>query len=99
MNYIEVNISTLDQDIKSMEEKMKLIRSDMKAMFDSVTALDSMWDGPANAAFVRQFSIDKNIFDEVCNAVDGVTDSMNNAKDEYRKCESRVSEIVNQIRI
>ena len=42
MNYIEVNISTLDQDIKSMEEKMKLIRSDMKAMFDSVTALDSM---------------------------------------------------------
>ena len=98
-DYIEVNIQTLEQDIKDMEEALKLVESDMTSMFESVNALDTMWDGPANAAFNRQFLADKQPFEALCEAVDGIIDSMDNAKNSYRKCEATVKEEINRIKI
>lgn len=98
-DYIEVNIQTLEQDIKDMEEALKLVESDMTSMFESVNSLDTMWDGPANAAFNRQFLADKQTFEALCEAVDGIIDSMDNAKNSYRKCEATVKEEINRIKI
>jgi WXG100 family type VII secretion target len=98
-DYIEVNIQTLEQDTKDMESAVKQVRGDMDAMFNSVTELDSMWDGPANTAFNQQFNVDKQVFEELCAAIDGIIDSMKNAKDSYRKCEASVSEEIGKINI
>lgn len=98
-DYIEVNIQTLEQDVKDMDEALKLVQSDMTGMFESVRELDTMWDGPANAAFDRQFTADKQTFDTLCEAVAGIIDSMDNAKDSYRKCEANVKEEINRIKI
>lgn len=98
-DYIEVNIQTLEQDVKDMEEALALVRTDMKNMFDSVTELDTMWDGPANTVFKHQFSVDKQTFETLCEAVDGILDSMDKAKDSYRKCEASVKDEINRIRI
>lgn len=96
---IEVNITTLEQDAKSMSEVLKKIQNDMTSMFSLVQELDTMWDGPSNAVFVAQVKNDVTVFDAVCTAVDGVIDSMNNAKDSYRKCETAVGTEIDRIRI
>lgn len=98
-DYIEVNIQTLEQDVKSMQESLKRVQNDMMGMFNAVKELDSMWDGPANEAFVRQFTIDNDVFNSLCDSVNGIIDSMENAKDSYRKCEANVSDEINRIKI
>ncbi len=98
-NYIEVNATSMDNDIREMEAAIRDIRNDMKVMFDSVVALDAMWDGPANETFVRQFMVDREAFGDLCESMDGFVESMKNARDEYRKCEGNVNSIINGIKI
>lgn len=97
-DYIEVNVETLEMDIKIMQDTLKQVREDMKGMFDSVSELDTMWDGPANEAFIHQFGIDHQTFQSLCDSVDGIIDSMENAKDAYRKCEGAVKDEINRIK-
>ena len=98
-DYIAVNIETLEQDIKDLEETLASIRGEMNGMFESVSELDKMWDGPANAVFVQQFLTDKGIFEDLCESVDGIIDSMNNAKTTYRKCEANVKSEIDKIKV
>lgn len=98
-DYIEVDIATLEQDVRELEETLALVRNDMKSMFETVNELDAMWDGPANEAFNRQFTADRNLFEELCDAVDDIIDSMENAKNAYRKCEAAVKEEIDKIKI
>lgn len=98
-DYIEVNISTLEQDVKDMEATVEQIRKDMNDMFESVSELDTMWDGPANQTFNQQFVLDKQIFDEICGAVEGIVASMKNAQESYLHCEAAVSEEIDRITV
>ena len=98
-DYIEVNITALEQDTKELRETLKLVRDDMGAMFDTVQELDTMWDGPANEAFNRQFESDRQTLLELCKAVEDILGSMENAQGEYRKCEAGVREEIEKIRI
>ncbi len=98
-DYIEVNMSTLGQDIQEMESTLRKVTGDMNEMFNAVNELDAMWDGPANRAFVEQFLKDKQMFEEMSEAISGVIDSMQNARQSYKKCEAGVSEEIDRIRV
>lgn len=98
-DYIEVDIASLERDVKELEETLTLIRNDMKFMFDTVKELDAMWDGPANEAFQRQFVNDRNLFEELCSAVEDIIDSMEDAGNAYRKCEVSVKEEIDKMQI
>ena len=98
-DYIEVNITALEQDTRELRETLKLVRDDMGAMFDTVQELDTMWDGPANEAFNRQFESDRQTLLALCKAVEDILGSMENAQGEYRKCEAGVREEIEKIRI
>lgn len=98
-DYIEVNITALEQDTKELRETLKLVRGDMGAMFETVQELDTMWDGPANEAFNRQFELDRQVFEALCQSVEDILGSMENAQSEYRKCEAGVREEIDKIRI
>ncbi len=98
-DYIEVDITTLEQDVRELEETLALVRNDMKSMFETVNELDTMWDGLANEAFNRQFAADRNLFEELCDAVNDIIDSMGNAKNAYRKCEAAVKEEIDKITV
>lgn len=98
-DYIEVNMTALEQDTKELRETLALVKNDMGAMFGTVQELDGMWDGPANEAFNRQFEADRQVLEELCKSVDDILDSMENAQKEYRKCEAGVREEIDKIRI
>lgn len=96
---IEINIGTLAADIGEMQTELKGLRDEMKAAFDAVTELDSMWNGPANDAFNQAFQQDHQAMDEMCKTIDSLIGYMENARDEYRRCEAAVSEEIDSIRI
>lgn len=96
---IEINIGTLANDIEDMQTELKALRDEMKFAFDAVTELDSMWNGPANDAFNQKFQQDHEAMNEMCKTIDSLILFMENARDEYRKCEGAVSDEIDSIRI
>ena len=96
---VEVDISTLKSDVGEMQEKLTLVNNDMIAMFDAVEALDATWDGPASETFRMQFLADKQIFEELSTAVEGILNSIEHAVEQYTKCEAEVSSIIDGIKI
>ncbi len=96
---IEVNMDTLGKDIESLETTVALARKAMQEAFDAIAELDQMWDGSANSAFNQQFLTDREMFESLCQAVDGVTESMTNANALYIKCAGAVEEQVNLIKV
>ncbi|MDD3253296.1 MAG: WXG100 family type VII secretion target [Lachnospiraceae bacterium] len=96
---IEINIGTLGNDITQMETEINALRDGMKKTFESVTELDAMWSGPANDAFNQAFSADHQAMNEMCRILDSLVDYMENARDEYRRCEAAVSTEIDTIRI
>lgn len=96
---ISINTSTLATDIETLQQRLKEIRDDLAKMYNAVHVLDSMWDGPANAAFNIQFNKDREDMTELCNTIQKIIDCMDYAKKEYNSCEVEVSSIINSISI
>lgn len=96
---IEINIGTLVNDITQMQTEIRALRDEMRLAFDSVTELDAMWNGPANDAFNQAFNADHQAMEEMCRILDSLVSYMENARDEYRKCEASVSAEIDAIRI
>ncbi len=99
INEIEMNTSTLAGDIESLESLVTDLESQMKKMFGSITELDRMWDGPANAAFNQQFQIDYQSCEEMCRVLRELIGSLKYAREEYDKCEQNIDTVIRSIHV
>lgn len=91
---ITVNTATLAGDIDKLKGALSSARAQLKEMFGQVTELDTMWDGPANVEFNRQFGIDYEGAKKMCETVESLLASMEYAKDRYNRCENEVHSVV-----
>lgn len=96
---IEINIGTLAADIGEMQAEVQKLRDEMEKTFESVAELDAMWNGPANEAFNQAFQSDHEAMNGMCSTIDSLITYMENARDEYRRCEDAVSAEIDAIRI
>ena len=96
---IKVNTSSMDQDINALQEHLNKIRKNLESMYEAVRLLDTMWDGPANEVFNRQFMADREAMEAVCENVEQVIKCMQFAKKEYENCDNEVGSIVSAIRV
>ena len=96
---IAVRTESLASDITSMQSRLESIRNKSDKMFEAVSMLDKMWEGPANDAFVQQFVSDQKSMDEMCEVIQSIISCLTYAKDEYVKCENEVSSIVSSLKI
>lgn len=96
---IEINISILKKDIEDMQAEIQEVRKYMGLAYEAVDQLDAMWDGPANMEFNKAFKSDRTAMVELCKMVDHLINYMENARDEYTKCEATVSAAIDGIRI
>ena len=99
MNEIAVNTSTLSGDINELRTALSNVRKQLKEMFQQVTELDAMWDGPANEEFNRQFRNDYENARKLCTTIDSLLANMEFAKSQYNACENEVNGIISAIRI
>ena len=97
-NKIQVNTQSLGSDANTMNTALTAIRNSMKSVFEAVSELDRMWDGPANEAFNAEFKKDKETMDKQCTSVEKLIECMNSAKKDYEKCENQVQSAVSAIR-
>lgn len=99
INKIAVNTNVLDQDIKKVDTELKKIRTELGKLDDEIKELDSMWDGQANKAFVKQYSSDYKAMIDLLDDLVKYSSTLITAKNTYNKCEQNVDEIVRSMDI
>lgn len=99
MDYIKMNTSRLKGDAESIAGLLQGIKTELENMKQSVTQLDSMWDGPGSEAFKKVFWDDMNAMTELLKNLDSMHSYEVNAKTKYESCENKVGTIVAGIRI
>lgn len=97
INYIEVNIQTLEKDANMFEERLSFVKNDIKTMLESIVELDAMWQGQAKQAFLQQFQLDKNMLEETVEMLEGILDSIREAVSQYKNCENQVSSEIDSL--
>ena len=96
---IEINTDSLGRDIESLRGALDTIRKDKNRMVEEISQLSTMWKGPANQAFVKQFSLDCISFDNLIQTIEEMIRAMENAKKEYEKCDRKVIDIANTVKV
>lgn len=99
IKYIEVSTGQLDSDRADMASGLQKIREQFNRLFEEMQALDAMWEGPAKQTFQAQFAGDCEIAEEICENLAKYIESMENASQEYKKCENDVADIIAAIKI
>lgn len=96
---IEMNTSTLQSDIGTLEELIAKMQEQKRKLTNTVEELNSMWTGQANAAFNTQFKTDMVNFDNMLQILREMLESLENARREYDGCEQRIESIINSIAV
>lgn len=96
---ITVDTDLLKTDIDTMGDSLSQLRKLLEDVFGDIRELDTMWDGPANEEFNRQFQRDYETMKSQCDTIESMIDHYDYADKEYVKCENEVDSIVKSIRI
>lgn len=96
---ITVNTSTLTGDINELRTTLSSAKAQLNDMFNQIAELDTMWDGPANLEFNRQFGNDYENAKNLCDTIESLLGCMEFARDQYNLCENEVNSIVSAIMI
>lgn len=96
---ITVDTDLLKTDIDTMQESLTQLNKLVEDVFSDITELDTMWDGPANEEFNRQFKSDYETMKSQCDVINNMIEHYDYADKEYVKCENEVDSIVKSIKI
>lgn len=98
-NYINVNTETLRKDSNEITSKVNSLLSELQKVYTEVQQLDTMWEGPANAAFNAQFAADYENFRTVCTFINNFAKDMGSAAVEYERCEAEINSAIKALRV
>ena len=96
---IEVNTNTLKSNMETMQGHIHGLRKSAESLRNISGQLDNMWDGEAKQAFVTAVRDDLNRLETLISAMEKYTGKTDEARGEYDRCESAVSQIVSSIRV
>ena len=96
---IEVSTEYLGKDINNLKNTLTSLKQDKRRMTEEIEEHNTMWKGPANETFVKQFLSDSTSFDNLIGVLDRMIREMEHAKAEYEKCDNKVREILRMLRI
>ncbi len=99
MQEITVDTATLAGDISELQTALTAAEKQLEEMFSQVAELDTMWDGPANAEFNRQFGNDYENAKQLYGTITSLIECMSYAREQYDICENEVSGIVSSITV
>lgn len=96
---IKVNSDALKNDSRSIEDLIVSAESQIEKIYQEVEVLDSMWEGPANEEFRRQFGVDYKNFKAVCKYIKEFSADLEKAATEYERCEDAVKSAIKAIKV
>ena len=97
-DFYKVNTNRLSNDTRDVRAEMDRTRAYVNEMFENVKALNAMWRGPAASAFVSKFASEREQIIKYINHIEKYVVSLEHDRDNYNRCENRVSSIVSGLR-
>lgn len=96
---IKVNTNRLKDTVSEINSHVKSIEKEIADLKGHNTALDAMWDGPSSEAFKMAFAEDIEALEAIVKTIASLKEYEDNARVKYDKCEQRVADLVNQIKV
>lgn len=96
---IKVNTSRLKDDVAEIKGYLKSIETGIADLKGHNAALDAMWDGPSSEAFKTAFAEDIAALEQIVKSITSLNEYEDNAREKYDKCEQKVADLVNQIKV
>ena len=94
MREIEVDTAILQTQISQLEETLYATRLTLNKLTERVESLQAMWNGPAHDEFNKQYELDRERMENMCQIIQNLIEGMQQARQEYDQCENEVSSLV-----
>lgn len=96
---LAINTLQLDRDAGEMEGLLYRIRREVDGMYEAIRVLNTMWEGPANETFSKQFDIDYRGTKTFCQTTGELIRCLEQSSRDYSRSERSVAEAVSSVRI
>lgn len=99
ISYIKTDTNQLADDIRQVKESIARIEQSRGELSNEIAQLNRMWKGVANLEFRSQLEKDFAYMDAILSELHLFVREMENAKQNYGRCENEVLGTVNAVRI
>ncbi|MBR3039695.1 MAG: WXG100 family type VII secretion target [Lachnospiraceae bacterium] len=97
MREIGFDTDIMNNEVKNIRDELEVARTMIEKTYVAMGELDAMWEGIANEAFRTAFARDQEGMYELCETIEEITQSMQESKDDYRKSDEEVNELVQSL--
>ena len=95
---VKVNTNRLGSDAESIKKSINSMKKSVANLKGDLKKLNSMWSGPACAAFGMSFTVEIVEMEANINNLNELYNYEKNAQNKYNQCESKVSDHVSKMR-
>ena len=99
MREIEVDSVILQSQINQLTDTLERTRETLNQLTERVESLQAMWNGPAHDEFNRQYELDRERMENMCQIIANIIEGMQQARIAYDQCENEVGDIVASISV
>ncbi len=99
MREIEVDSEILQSQINQLSDTLERTRETLNQLTERVESLQAMWNGPAHDEFNRQYELDRERMENMCQIIANIIEGMQQARIAYDQCENEVGDIVASISV
>ena len=96
---IKVNTGRLRNDASDVKDHIRSIKTKIEELRGHNSTLDAMWDGPSSEAFKLSFANDIASLESIMGALESMNEFEENARKKYDDCESKVADLVDQVKV
>lgn len=94
---IKINTARLATDADQIQTCITNMTTEIQNMTDTVTQLETMWSGPGCKAFHKAFYDDIKAVKTIIDNLKKILDYDREAKQQYERCERKVSGMIEDI--
>lgn len=99
MERITIDTAQLNNTTQGIGDDLSRMNAHAQQLYDAVAELNSMWKGPANAAFTSQFLTDREQLLTQLEFIADYAQSLETARSDYDNCDAWVRSTVAAIRV
>ena len=96
---LEIDTRNLNNDIETLQEKLKSLRDTQQQMESSMNELYAMWDGEAKNAEQQQFQSDIDTLSNMEDIIQKLITKLQTASQKYDSAENNVGGVISSISV
>ena len=92
-------LNRMQSDIDTFQKSLANYKQKCENMYGSLAVLNGYWEGPAHDTFVSKVASDKEVMGEIIKSLESYHAELTNALESYKQCESKVSGLIDAMKI